>query len=276
MDAIIDSRIKAVPASTLELAGQKLVYLNLLQSLGYASHQLPLASLLSQLHDLEGDWLILSPIHWQATHNDAMIMAHGDTLSLSEDESRTWFKELSAYLEKDQFELVYHNAEIWLIRKKSMLPIQAKSVYQMFHRSMMPELSALDDTLFWQQFLTETQMFLSSHDLNQARIQEQKPVLNGVWVWGAGHLALSEAVICTVQSFEKMARICSTNVHIYSPQVSLRDINILLLSDLSDLSSQHKEKLTQSSIRWFWNDFSYLSKKRRWWHQLRRKLRHAD
>lgn len=272
MDVIVNARIHSLPDAVTELPSQGQAYLNLLQSLGYAAEQLPLADLLAQEHGLAGEWLILSPIHWQASHNDAMIMAYGEDLCLADDESRAWFQALADYLARDLWQLFYHNAEIWLMSRKSMPAIQAKSIYQMFHRSMRPELLALDDSLFWSSFLTETQMFLHSHPLNQSRIRQQKPLINGVWVWGTGRLNVSKTAICTLASFENIARLCSTNVHVYSPALSLKPFDTLLINNLTDLSDRHQKELTQSPYtRWFWNDFSYLAKKQRWWQQLWRK-----
>lgn len=135
---------------------------------------------------IDGHWLTVSPIYWQATHNDAMIMACGAELDLPDDESRRWFEALAAFLVHDKVKLHYHDAHTWLIQFDAAPPINAVPVHTLIQQSMMQQLKALDPTLFWSRFLTETQMFFSEHPLNKAR-EERYPV-NGVWVWDATHV----------------------------------------------------------------------------------------
>ena len=141
------------------------------------------ADALRRLHGLEGDWLIVSPIYWEATHNDAMIMACGEMLDLSDEESRQWFAALAKFLVNDKVTLHYHDANTWLIQFDECPPINAKPVHSLLQQSMMQQLAALDPTLFWSRFLTENQMFFSEHPLNKARTGRY-PV-NGVWIWGS-------------------------------------------------------------------------------------------
>ncbi len=134
-------------------------------------------------HDnLEGRWLIASPIHWQATHNDAMITACYEDLDLSDEASRQWFAALADFLKYDNIKLHYHDAYTWLIQFEQSPPIHAKPVHTVLNQSMMQQLKTLDPTLFWSRFLTENQMFFSEHPLNKTR--EGRYPINGVWIWG--------------------------------------------------------------------------------------------
>lgn len=134
----------------------------------------------------EGDWLVASPIYWQASHNDAMIVASGEALDLSEEESRCWFDAWALSLPADAFQLHYHDAYTWLIQAREAPPIHALPVQALLQQPMMSHLKALDATLFWSRVLTENQMLFSAHALNQAR--EGRYPINGVWIWARGPL----------------------------------------------------------------------------------------
>lgn len=134
-----------------------------------------------KLHNLEGSWQVVSPICWQATHNDAMIIACGDTLQLSEEQSRQWFDVLARFLNDGQTTLGYHDAYTWLMQHKTAPILNAKPASLLLQQSLTPHLQTLDSTGFWQRFLTEVQMLFSQQALSQERLGEYP--INGVWIW---------------------------------------------------------------------------------------------
>lgn len=275
MDVVINSEIKTLPPDVEEIKGQRHFYLNFLYSLGFSEQQLPLAQLLSQLHHLTGEWLVLSPVHWQATHNDAMIIACDDELGLTAQESRQWFNELATFLKYDGFEMVYHDTNCWLLSKNAKPDPKVKTVYQMLHRSMMPELSVMDDSFFWQQFITETQMFFSSNPMNQKRMDEHKLTINGVWVWGGGALNPSQKTVYTSENLASLARLCSENVSIYTAESRLKQIDCLLVNNHQDIDPHHLTAMKRHLIRWYWNNYSYCNAVKPWWQRLWRRIKNA-
>ena len=54
--------------------------------------------------------------------------------------------------------------------------LNAKPVHHLLNKSLMPELAQLDKTMYWQKFITESQMFFASNP-NQS-------LVNGLWIWG--------------------------------------------------------------------------------------------
>ncbi|WP_026069435.1 hypothetical protein [Legionella tunisiensis] len=190
MDVVVNGIRDDAPAGSKPLVSYGHYYLNFLSCLGCDPIYPPLADLLRLSHHLEGKWLIASPIHWQATHNDAMVVATGKELELTEDESRLWFAELTQFLKGDNFSPVYHDEQTWLFKIDTKPALKSKSVYTMLHQSMMPALEAMDNTLFWQRLITELQMYLSSHSLNGQR--QNKLAINGLWFWGSGEFKPSK------------------------------------------------------------------------------------
>ena len=282
MDIVINKEIASPPECALKIPYQANFYHNLLTCLDYplsgeqakgpkADEDLypPIANLLAQLHDLKGNWLIISPIHWEATHNDAMITAFGSALELSDKESHQWFDALSEFLAPLTYRLFYHDAYTWLLQCDGQPTITAKPIHNLLHQSMMPELKNLDETLFWQRFITETQMFFSTHPLNKARLGVHS--INGLWVWGAGPLGapVQKPLICNEPNLLKLSQLLSTKVISGQfPQNPAKN-SVLLLEDLNQPDRILLEEQFQSyTVRWYWNNMAYLTKPKRWWSRI--------
>src|SRR5579872_6325508 len=139
MDIIIDSDCHSIPEHVDSLLSQNNATLNFLVSLGYNASNPPLADVLKQFYHLEGSWLILSPVKWQVTHNDAFIIAADATLALTEAESKSCFTSYAKYLALDEMTLYYHDAKTWLLSNPKKLPLQAEPIHNILNRSLMPE-----------------------------------------------------------------------------------------------------------------------------------------
>lgn len=128
-------------------------------------------------HGLQGNWLIVTPVYWQATHNDAMIMTCGEALNLSEQQGIDLYNKFSCFVANDGMKTHYHDAFTWLLQTDGKPPIRSVNPYDIVLKSIGPYLKSLDSTLFWQRFITEIQMLFSGSSSHQSKV-------NGVWVWG--------------------------------------------------------------------------------------------
>lgn len=269
MHVVIDSECDAIPEQAKSLNSEGRVLLNLLQSLGYAPDNPPFADLLRQYHNLEGEWIVLTPVHWEATHNDAMIVALGKDLQLTESDSKLWFDLFSEYLAEEGAVLHYHDAENWLIHTNQPYPLNAKPPQRLLHRSLMPELAQLDNSMHWQKFITESQMLFAS--------KPNQSFINGLWVWGNSKLKEKQPLhICVDAHFFPFAELLSTQVTLYTPEITLKEQQIILLSELSTLSKPHQEELKKMSAQWYWNNTAYSVGSENWFVRLWRKLIHAN
>lgn len=250
MDVVINSDCVAIPENSTPLITQENVFLNFLVCLGYDPSNPPAADLLRRVNKLEGDWVILSPIRWQASHNDAFIVATGKELELNDTQSQAAFELFSDFLAVDGMTAFYHNAHLWLLHVKNRPVIKSKPVHQLLNQSLMPELAGLDPSLYWQKFITESQMFFAS--------LSNDPLINGVWLWSSSPLyEPNTQSICTDEHFIDTAKICSTQVTLYNPSVSLKEFDILLVDDLEILSEPHKKQLNTIPANWYWNNSAY-------------------
>lgn len=258
MDVVINAELSEVPEGKVSNDTQGNFYHTILSCLGYPKDVPPVADLLRSYHGLEGEWLIASPIHWQATHNDAMIVACGNELHLSEEESYSLFEAFKAFVATDHINVHYHDAHTWLIQCEGKPPINAKPVHTIQHHSLMSELKTLDDSHFWQGFITENQMFFSANALNKER--SSYPI-NGLWLWGAGKLGArsDRPLIYADENLERLAKLLSTNVSAYEPSIVYAKNSIFLFN------SAPPQEFEKKTAHWHWNNTAYYSKPKRWW-----------
>ncbi|PWY54389.1 hypothetical protein DGG96_17070 [Legionella qingyii] len=267
MYVVINSECSSIPERAKPLNSEGNALLNFLLCLGYDPIDPPYADLLRQYHNLEGEWVVLTPVYWEATHNDAMIVALGGELQLEEHEAKSWFDLFSEYLAEEDVVLHYHNAQTWLLNNKKY-SLHAKPPHHLLHQSLMPELAQLDNTMYWQRFITESQMLFAS--------KPNQSLANGLWTWSSAKLKNKMPIkICVDGHFDSLAKICSTQVSLYSPSITLKDYQILLLTEFSVLSEQHQKELNEMPIHWYWNNEAYSISANRWYVRLWRKLIHA-
>lgn len=265
IDIIINEDIPTLPAASKALIGQQDFLLNALVSLGLDPVSTPLATLLKPYYQLTGNCLILSPIHCQATQDDAMIIASGKELALSPASARIWFEEIKQFLSEDGFTLVYHDPYHWLVDVGDKPLPFAKNIQLMSQQSLKSALHSMDPSLYWQKLFTELQMFMSSHPLNTA--QNIKFPLNGVWFWGGGDLStLSEKPL---MSDEPRIKSYYSSCQAIDLNSALPDNLILILNQFDESMMPHLQQITRKKrVSWHWNNISYETSAKSWWSKL--------
>lgn len=266
MEVVINEACASLPKGHIPIPSPGGFYANFLKALGYPLLQLPVGDLLRRYHGLLGRWLIVSPIYWQATHNDAVLIGGSLDLELLDGESHALFEAFKAYVAP--METYYCDAHTWLLQCDETTPkITAQPVQKVQHQPISDALRALDETLYWQRFITEVQMFLSTHALNKARAHP----INGVWVWGEGvlHAPSSVPLVCENESLRALAQLVTTNTRLYEPLASLSKDSVLLFEKLSEstllaLTTQAQKYNTS----WYWNDAAYRNQSKAWWLRL--------
>lgn len=267
MDVIINSENNLIPKEAEIFSSAKDLLLNLLMRLDYDPLNPPAAQVLSLYHQLKGNWLILSPVQWQVTHKDAMIVAAGKELGLDSKTSLHWFHLYASHLAAEHLSLHYHDPYTWLLQAANKPIPTAKPVYQLLDHSLMPELEQLDTSLYWQKFFTEGQMFFASHS--------DSPPFNGAWVWGGAPLEPRKyKTVCADEAWFPIAKICADNVTLYNPRLKLKQYSILCINDLTVLSATHRKELEKMPVRWYWNNVAYRAKQT-WITRFWRKITHA-
>ena len=137
MKVIVDLPRATIPDRALSIENPDGIYLQILTALGNEVNSAPLGIFLAQLFHLKGSWVVLSPICWRATHNDAMIIASGFDLDLDETSSRTYFEKAEVFIKSWGMKLFYVDALHWLMQCPEKTPfLKAKPPKQILHHSL--------------------------------------------------------------------------------------------------------------------------------------------
>jgi hypothetical protein len=150
----------------------------------------PLAPLLAHHANLDagsGYWLCATPVHLAAQRN-ALVLTDPATLAMSAAESAALTATLAAHLRDENITLHAPQAERWYLRcdqPPSMTTTTLSAATGSDVRLLLPQ---GPDSARWHRILTEMQMLLHAHPVNEARESGGRLPVNSVWLWGGGTL----------------------------------------------------------------------------------------
>lgn len=238
-------------------------YCQLLSMFGYTVHTAPVADFLKRYYGLPGEWSIASPIHWQATHNDATIRYADSMFKLSDEESRRLFSAFSSFIEQYEMKLYYHDATTWLIQANSHPIATTIPVHLLIDKSMSPALKDLESVPFWLRFITESQMFFSA----------LKSDVNGIWVWGEHSSEKPPSqrpfIICGDEHWLVAAHHLSTKASCFDSSARVVKNSVYFVPNAHWMKASHlEEHLAKYCVRWHWQNMTYVSKPKSWFSRL--------
>jgi hypothetical protein len=129
-----------------------------------------------------GDWLRADPVHLRADR-DRLLLIPSAGFGISADEARALCAELDR-LFGAQFTLHPFSPEHWGLRAAAPMALATRPPLELAGRDVDAQ---LPDKRF-HALLNEIQMALYQHAVNTAREARGAPVVNSVWLWGAGPL----------------------------------------------------------------------------------------
>lgn len=154
--------------------------------LDYASdgQHLPAAALLCA--DETGPVICASPVHLQADR-DSAILHPPCALALEAAESARLINDINEFVRQDGLRLSQVGSEWYLSAPKhGFAPAYPASFVA--YRNATAYLSAGGEGAAWRRLISELQMLLFSHPVNQARERSGKLTVNSLWLWGGGSL----------------------------------------------------------------------------------------
>jgi hypothetical protein len=167
-------RTEAPPASPEAWLGR---------AFGLAPGALPAGALTALAHGREsGTWLRADPVHLRADR-DRVLLIPSAGFDIDADEARQLCDELNRHF-ADQFELHPYSPDRWGLLAKTAIEVQSPPPIELAGHDIDKELPDKR----WHALLNEIQMALYQHAVNTAREARGAPVVNGVWLWGAGAL----------------------------------------------------------------------------------------
>jgi hypothetical protein len=139
----------------------------------------------------DGLWLHADPVHLQAGR-DTVTLYEAAVLEIVREEADALVAALDAHFRRDGFEFVAAVPKRWYLRIEDETPPESTPLEQVRGRELFGRMPR-GGSRNWPGAMTEAQMVLSSHAVNQRREAQGKPTINGVWFWGAGRAPESVA-----------------------------------------------------------------------------------
>ena len=127
-------------------------------------------------------WLRADPVHLRADR-DRLLLIPSQAFAVTAAES----EQLAAALNRhfaDEFMLLALRPDVWTLQARSKTEIKAQPPIELAGRNVDANLPEKH----WHALLNEIQMVLYEHPVNTEREKRGDPVLNSVWLWGAGRL----------------------------------------------------------------------------------------
>ena len=167
-----------------------------LQEISAENFFVPAGALTALAHGLDPgaqQWLRADPVHLRADR-DRLLLVPNPAWAVSAEEAHALTAALAPLL-SGKFTLQPLAPDVWCLRvddelefhSKGGIPAEARPPIELAGADIDPQLPPKP----WHRLLTEIQMALYEHPVNTAREQRGEPVINSVWLWGAGMLPVA-------------------------------------------------------------------------------------
>lgn len=150
----------------------------------------PLAPMLAShagLPAAQGYWICATPVFLE-TRRTALLLNGPDALQISADESAALVATLAANLREEQLVLHAPRADQWFIQCDTTPALRTTDLDTVRGGDVREYLPQGADSRRWHRLMTEMQMLLHAHPVNQTRDAAGRPPVNSVWLWGGGTL----------------------------------------------------------------------------------------
>ena len=147
----------------------------------------PVTALADGLAVAPGDILMrCDPVHLQPEPHGAQLTV-GQALGLSAADADELCTALNASLEL-QSRIEAPAPDRWYLRLEHLPDIETSSPFNLIGPAVEPAVPRGAQGRHWRTVLTEIQMLLFAHPLNQTREMAGQPTINSLWLWGQGRL----------------------------------------------------------------------------------------
>ena len=156
-----------------------------------ADGQLPWAALAasqrSELAHLPGAWAFVTLCHWQATTHE-VTMRQLPMHDLGATESNDLLAAMQPFFAQDGITLHPFEAGRWLAHGAVFDGLPSASPDRVLGRNLSPWMPTAAKASAWIRLVSEMQMLLYTHPVNEAREQRGALTVNSIWLSGTGAL----------------------------------------------------------------------------------------
>lgn len=161
-------------------------YTVVLQQFGYPSGYYHLAQLRAIADGLDPQryWVCADPLHLAV--DVAHIYSLGNAyLNLSMIDVMNVVESINELFDKSLRVVATHPLR-WYLELTEAWQFSSVSPQQLLGKTLVDKMPKGNDSLRIKRLFNEIQMLLYSHEVNQARREQQQPTLDGLWFWGVG------------------------------------------------------------------------------------------
>jgi len=160
-------------------------------------------------------WLRADPAYVRPDINGARLLAYGDALALTPEEVAELLRPLRPLFGDTGFTIDAPTPSRWYLRlpRESRLPV-FNGPDEALGADLFEHLPEGPEGRRWRTLLSEAQVILHNHPINERRAAAGKPPVNSLWFWGASvlpdHVATPHSAIFSddeaIQAFATMAK----------------------------------------------------------------------
>ena len=127
------------------------------------------------------------PIYLKADRDSAKLIP-GHVLNLDSKEADELLAAINAFVKEDGLSFFRDDTDQWFVSGKSASDLESYPPSFLANRNTSAFMPEGPDSPYWRRLMTELQMLLHTHPVNQAREQNGLTPVNSVWFWGGGEL----------------------------------------------------------------------------------------
>jgi hypothetical protein len=127
----------------------------------------------------------VDPVHLRADQSCVRLF-ESHSFTVSQDEADALVETFNEFFAGDGWQLDAPVADRWYLRSERQPNITTLPPWSVAGEDIYASLPQGDAAREWHAMLNEVQMLFHGHDVNLAREQQGRPVINGVWPWGGG------------------------------------------------------------------------------------------
>jgi hypothetical protein len=135
---------------------------------------------------------LLTPVHLHLG-TEQVTLTDPAQLALDDVDARTLFAALQPLFGDAGFGLHWGHATRWYVEHDSLAQLATASLDRVIGRNVDPWLPPPSDARAWQRLLSEAQMLLHAHAVNEQREARGVPTVNSLWLSGCGLARPSDA-----------------------------------------------------------------------------------
>jgi hypothetical protein len=149
-----------------------------------------ITGLVDGLPTQDGYWMRADPVELQLDLS-AVYFMDGEHLNLTHEEIETLRNDLNFFLQQEGMTLYTPTTTRWYLQLKENPQIKTFYSDDLIGKNISDWLPRGDRQTYFRKLMTELQMLLHGHPINQARFKSRMPLINTLWFSGEGSLPCS-------------------------------------------------------------------------------------